>query len=181
MIIGITGTIGAGKGTVVDYLVEKRGFTHYPVRELIFEEVLRRGMPLDRDSLRTIGDEMRRLYGSTYWIETLYKKAVAESNNAIIESIREISGAKFLKDKGAYLIAVDADLKLRYQRITERGSSTDHINFETFVAQEKRELTSTDPNSMNVLGVMDLADFRIENNGSLDELARSIDSLSIFK
>ena len=27
--IGITGTLGAGKGTIVDYLVKEKGFVHY--------------------------------------------------------------------------------------------------------------------------------------------------------
>ena len=35
--IGITGTLGAGKGTIVDYLIEKRGFVHYSVRAFITE------------------------------------------------------------------------------------------------------------------------------------------------
>ena len=30
IIIGITGTLGAGKGTVVNYLVEKKGFVQMP-------------------------------------------------------------------------------------------------------------------------------------------------------
>ena len=37
IIIGITGTLGAGKGTIVDYLCKKRGFLHYSVREFLEE------------------------------------------------------------------------------------------------------------------------------------------------
>ena len=36
-IIGITGTLGAGKGTIVDYLVQKKGYVHYSVRSFIAE------------------------------------------------------------------------------------------------------------------------------------------------
>ena len=42
--IGITGTLGAGKGTIVDYLVKNRGFVHYSVRAFITEEIKRRGL-----------------------------------------------------------------------------------------------------------------------------------------
>ncbi len=35
-IIGITGTLGAGKGTVVDYLLEQAGFTNYSVSQSLF-------------------------------------------------------------------------------------------------------------------------------------------------
>ena len=43
IIIGITGTLGAGKGTIVDYLCKKRGFLHYSVREFLVEEIKNRG------------------------------------------------------------------------------------------------------------------------------------------
>ena len=43
-IIGITGTIGAGKGTIVDYLVKEKGYVHYSVRAFIAEEIQRRGL-----------------------------------------------------------------------------------------------------------------------------------------
>jgi dephospho-CoA kinase len=36
-IIGITGTIGAGKGTVVEYLVGQKGFDHYSVRSFLID------------------------------------------------------------------------------------------------------------------------------------------------
>ena len=36
-IIGITGTIGAGKGTIVDYLVKQKNFKHYSVRNFLIE------------------------------------------------------------------------------------------------------------------------------------------------
>ena len=32
IVIGITGTLGAGKGTIVNYLIEEEGFDHYSVR-----------------------------------------------------------------------------------------------------------------------------------------------------
>ena len=40
--IGITGTLGAGKGTIVDYLIKNRGFVLYSVRSFITEEINRR-------------------------------------------------------------------------------------------------------------------------------------------
>ncbi|HEX3095769.1 MAG TPA: AAA family ATPase, partial [Patescibacteria group bacterium] len=45
IIIGITGTAGSGKGTVVEYLVSKYGFKHYSARGFITEELVRRNLP----------------------------------------------------------------------------------------------------------------------------------------
>lgn len=175
MIIGITGTLGAGKGTVVDYLKTK-GFRHYSARSVITEEIVRRGLPVNRDTMTVTANDMRRLHGATYPQKELYERAIAEgAKDAIIESVRSIEGAKFLKEKGGVLFIVDADPQVRYARIVERGSETDQVDFATFKAQEERERTSDDPNHQNLAGVALLADYRIENNGALEDLHRQID------
>ena len=63
MVIGITGTNGAGKGTVVDYLVNTRGFKHHSARELIFEEVDKQGLPRNRNSTNLVANELRKIHG----------------------------------------------------------------------------------------------------------------------
>ncbi|MBU1292596.1 AAA family ATPase [Patescibacteria group bacterium] len=175
MIIGVTGTIGAGKGTLVDYLVEKRGFAHYSVRAFLVEEIEKRGMVPDRSAMRSVANELRAEHGPAYIIESLYTRAVEVGGDALIESIRAIGEAEFLKEKGAKILAVDADRKIRYDRICERGASTDHVDFDTWVMQEERELASVEPWDMNVLGVMAMADVRIENDGAIENFEAMID------
>lgn len=58
IIFGITGTNGAGKGTVVEYLKTK-GFEHLWVTGLITEEIVKRGMPVNRDSMRIVANDLR--------------------------------------------------------------------------------------------------------------------------
>jgi dephospho-CoA kinase len=173
MILGITGTIGAGKGAVVDYLVQEKGFAHFPVRDFLIEQIKTKGLPENRDSMRSVANEIRKTNSPEYVIKMLYEKAEAHGGDCLIESVRN------LKDNGAWLLAVDAGRKLRYERITSRGLSTDHIDFETFIAQEEREFASDDPADMNVIGVMEMADFYIENDGTLEELHGKIQKLLI--
>ena len=177
MIIGITGTIGAGKGTVVEYLKETKGFAHYSVRDFLMEEIARRGLPPDRNSTREVGNDLRLVHGPSYLMEVAYARALEVGGDALIESVRGLKEAEFLRSAGAFLLAVDADRKLRYERITERGLSTDHVDFDTWVAQEEAELASTDPSGMNVIGVMRMADARIENDGTLEELHAKVDEV----
>ena len=59
MVIGITGTDGSGKGTVVDYLVENKGFTHYSARTFLVAEIEKRGLPMSRNQMRLMANEFR--------------------------------------------------------------------------------------------------------------------------
>jgi dephospho-CoA kinase len=176
MIIGVTGTNGAGKGTVVEYLIQK-GFKHYWVREFLVEEIRRRGLQVNRSSMRDVANDLRRAHSPSYVIETLYTRARAEGGNALIESVRVLGEATFLKERGVPLIAVDADREIRYQRVASRASETDKFDFGTWVKEEEREWANTDSWDMDVVGVMKLADFTIQNNGTLEELHAQIDKV----
>lgn len=176
MIVGLTGTIGAGKGAAVDYLKQK-GFKHFAARDFITAEIERRGLPVDRDSMTAVSNEMRRAHGASYIIRSLLETAEREGGDAVIESVRVPAEAALLKSRGAVLIAIDADQKLRYGRIAGRGLSTDHIDFETFVAQEAREMENADPEKQNLSAVIKTADYTVRNEGSLEELRVQIDQL----
>lgn len=169
--IGITGTLGAGKGTVVEYLEKTRGFIHYSVRGYLLEQIEKESLPPDRDSMFMLGNRLRAEHGPSYITDQLYERAVVRGKNCIIESIRTPGEAASLKAKGNFiLLGVDAEPRLRYQRISERKSETDHVSFETFVGNEQREMSSADPNKQNLQECLRMADFVLTNNGSRDEL-----------
>lgn len=175
MIIGITGTIGAGKGTVARYL-EAHGFRNFSVREFLLKELSRRGLPHDRDHMAPLANELRKTFGPAYIIEALYEEAAHYAGNSIIESIRNAGEVTFLKSKpGFHLIAVDADQKLRYDRIVLRGSSTDNITFQTFQIQEEKESHGENQWEQNLSLCIKEAEVVFRNNGSLEQLKAQVD------
>lgn len=178
LIIGITGTLGAGKGTIVDYLIKEKGYSHFSVRGYLIIEIEKRGLEVNRDSMTMVANELRANNSPSFITDQLFIEAQKSGNNCIIESIRtpgEITSLR--KNQGFYLFAIDADTKLRYERIFSRGSETDHIDFDTFLANEKREMTSEDPNKQNLKKCIELADFVFTNNESLEELHKQIEKV----
>lgn len=178
IIIGITGTIGAGKGTVVQYLTGNRGFDHYSVREFLLEEIRRRAMPENRDSMVEVANGLRRIHGPSYVTDQLYLRAEKRGRNCVIESIRTPGEIESLRRKGRFiLLAVDAEPETRYRRIFARGSETDHISFDTFEENEAREMSSPDPSSQNLRMCIRQADYLLMNNGSVEDLYRQVENV----
>jgi dephospho-CoA kinase len=125
VIIGITGTLGAGKGTVVEYLVKERGFRHYSVRAFLLEKIRELGMPENRDSMLAVGNRLRAEHGSSYAVDQLFLRALEAGGNAVIESVRTTGEVASLRQKGQFiLLAIDADPQIRYERIVIRNSET---------------------------------------------------------
>ncbi len=179
MLIGVTGTNGSGKGAVVEYLVGAKGFSHYTARTIILDEMRLRHLPDTRVNMREVANALRKEHGAAYIIEKLYEMA-KEDSKAVIESLRTIGEAEFIKKQSGVIFAIDADKKLRYERVANKdGFELAHISFEDFCEIEDREMASSEPWDMNVFGVMQLADVRIENNGSLEELHAAIDQALI--
>lgn len=171
LVIGITGTLGAGKGTVVDYLVTKKGFAHYSVRAFLREELDRRHLPVNRDSLTAIANTLRTKHGADHIVKQLFIKAQKTAAHSVIESIRTPGEIDTLRQSdNFYLLAVDADREIRYKRIRQRNSETDQISYETFINNEEREMHSSDPMKQNLSVCIDRADFVVCNNGTIADL-----------
>lgn len=173
MILGITGYAGAGKGVVVGYLVARHGFKHFSIRDFLTEEIKRRGLPVNRENMGKIGDEFREKYGP---LAKLMLKDVMSTDDVILESIRSLMEADYLQEHGGKLWAVDADITTRFARIRARGSATDNVTLEQFLAVEKSESNNLELYKMNLPAVIARADVVLRNDGSLEGLYAQIET-----
>jgi len=185
-IIGLSGTNGSGKDTVGLLIAEKYHYLFISVSDLLREECRRRGLEVARENLRAISAEWRREFG----LGVLVDKAVEFAENApekydgvIASPMRNVGEAQRLKDLGGTLIWVDANPKLRYERIqsADRGrAGEDDKTYEEFLAEEAAEMRPADPNDPSLLngaGVKALADVTIINEADMDALHASIDAV----
>ncbi len=176
MIIGITGTDGAGKGTVVEYLVTNKGFVHYSASGFIAKEVERQGLSISRNQLRLTGNELRAQHGDDVLVAmALNEIHLRTDKKVIIESIRASAEADTLKAQAGILLAVDANPQIRYERVQTRRSEKDQVTYEVFIAHEELEKNDPDPHGMQKAKVMDMADHTIFNDGTLSELETEIE------
>jgi dCMP deaminase len=177
MIIGITGTLGAGKGTIVKFLKEK-GFAHFSVRDFLTEEILRRGLNVNRDNMISVANDLRTSFGASYIVEELFVRAAKTGGDAVIESIRCVGEVEALRNKEDFVFwAVDADVESRYTRITERKSSTDRVSFQDFVRQEESEMENDDPLKQNLKVCIGMADFCFRNDWTKVELEGKVEKV----
>jgi dephospho-CoA kinase len=176
MIIGITGTDGAGKGTVVESLVKNHNFAHYSSRDFITEEINRLGLSHDRNQLRLTANDLREQFGNDVIVRKAYEKATTESvENVVIESIRALAEVDYLKAHGGILLAIDADPQVRFARVQGRRSETDKVTYEEFLAHEALENNDPNPHGMQKTKVMAAADYTIKNSTNKKDLAKEVE------
>jgi dephospho-CoA kinase len=176
MLVGLTGSFGAGKGCVAEYLVTKKHFAHFSARTFITAEIKKRGLPIDRTTMTDVGNELRKLHGPTYIFEQLVALAIAQGGNCVVESIRAVAEAEYIKKHGGVVLGIDADPRIRYERIVARGSETDHVTFAEWRAQELRESNPDDPTKQDIFGALNASDYVIENTESLEVLQTAVDT-----
>lgn len=175
LIVGITGTNAAGKGTVVEVLKEDFGFKHLSVREYLAKEVKRKGLEVNRENLIEVANNIRENHSPSYIVEELYKEAKEGNTHVVIESIRTVGEVEALRKKENFvLIAVDADRKTRYERSLKRHSETDNLTYKEFIKTEDREMYSEEKGKQNLRKCIEMADIVIFNDGTLKDLREEI-------
>jgi len=175
MIIGIAGTLGAGKGTVVEYLKAK-GFSHYSSSDVLRRILKERGLSAERQNLSSLANELMHDYdGGVLHFSHQYAKE-EQVNNYILEALHRVSEAEYIKKIDGLILGVDADIAIRYSRISDRKEGVkDDVTFDQFVLDSKREDDGAAGSGPNIRAVMKLADYTIMNNGSVAELHAQVD------
>lgn len=178
MIIGLTGSNGSGKTVVSEYL-KSRGFAYYSLSDEIREEIAKRGWEATREILIEMGNELRVRFGPGILAEKVLQR-MEEDRNYVVDSIRNPAEVEVLRRRKDFtLLALEADQTIRFERSRIRGRESAAQSLERFVEEEARELESADPAAQQLLATRRLADVVVANNGTLEELYRQLDELSL--
>ncbi len=176
MIIGLTGTYAAGKGTVAECLIGK-GFQYYSLSDELRLLLRQKGISPTRDNLIKAANALREKYGSNFLAELAIKRLRGAPSvaNAVVDSLRnpmEIAALREFKD--FYMVAVDAPVDARYERARKRNSERDPKSFSEFLVQEKREMAGKST-EQQLAACIASADFTIKNDGDYKKLYKEIE------
>lgn len=178
MIIGLTGKNGAGKTEVVNIL-KKGGFITFSLSDVIRMEIQSRGEEVTRELLIETGRRLREEGGPSVLAEKILNVLDHDKNYAI-DSIRNPAEVKALqKRKDFSLFEVEANQKTRFERCKIRGRENDPTDFDKFVELENQELKSDSPHAQQLLATAELANHKISNDGTLEDLESKIKSLTV--
>ncbi|MCL6500420.1 MAG: AAA family ATPase [Candidatus Pacearchaeota archaeon] len=178
-VLGIAGTIASGKDAVADYLSKAYGFKKITLSDYLRAEAIKRGHKPSRDYLRRLQALLREKYGDDYLInkviETILKKDHIRMLNVVIVGLRTVIETKKAKEKlRVKLIFVDADPFIRYMRQKKRQRKSGFAKtYEQFLHEEALENARFDFHKTRKM-----ADFRINNDGSLKEMQEQVDRIA---
>lgn len=173
--IGLTGRNGSGKGTVAEIL-KKRGFVYHSLSDAIRDELRDQDQEITRTSLIAKGRELRESGGPGILAEKILKK-ISSNQNHIVDSIRNPHEVHALKKRDDFfLLCIEADQKLRFERCKARQRENDPQEFAEFVRLEEQELQSQHKAGQQLLATEELADFIVNNSGSIEKLEAEIEA-----
>lgn len=176
LILGLTGMICSGKGEVSSYLATHHGFAASSFSDRIREEILKRGGQVSRDSLQRVGGQMRHEFGPEVLAKRTLEHVLKQGGRrAVIDTIRSVEEVNYLKKwPNFYLVFVDADDRIRFERVKSRNRESDPQTWEDFIKAQERDDKSE---GRSMRECFKMADFTILNNGTAEELYQRIDNL----
>ena len=176
-IIGLAGTNGSGKDTIGHLLADKYGYLFADATAMLGAELDKRGLPHERANKSALSAEWRREHGMAVIVDkALEAFESGEYKGLIVGSLRHPAEAERVHELGGSVIWVDAEPKIRYERVTnnDRGRLEDKKSFKKFMEEEASEMSqSGDLATLNMGAVKEQADLFIQNNGNDIELFKA--------
>jgi dephospho-CoA kinase len=178
-IIGLAGTAGAGKDTAAQLLCQMFNMQNLSTSDAL-RDIARYiyRLPADampvREQLFEVGTYLRTTVNPATLVQMCVLQAqVLQLERAIISGLRSMGEAEAILAAGGTIVAVDADSRVRYQRMFSRARDADaQKTLEEFLEQDERENKgiSDRGSGRGISSIIASADIVITNNVDVDAL-----------
>lgn len=175
LILGFSGQIGSGKGTVAKHIVEKYGASHYRFSDILREVSDYLRIEKTRDNLQDLSTILRQRFGQDLLTKIIFEKVREDANDFIVvEGIRLADDVSYLERLPEFkFIYIEANPETRYERILKRKENTgdSEKTFEQFLQDQQDEA------DIQIQGLKRKAQYTLENNGTIEEFKQKADEL----
>jgi dephospho-CoA kinase len=175
IIIGLVGEIGCGKGTASRYLEENYGALTIRFSDVLRDILKKIYLQDSRENLQLLSKSLRESFGQDILSVAVCRKiSDFKSGILVLDGIRREEDIACIKQMPSfYLVAIDAGLRVRFERIRARQENSGD-NTKTWREFKKESLAESE---VFIREMMQDADFRIDNNGTLDQMYNQIDGM----
>lgn len=174
LVIGVAGSMGAGKTLVCDHLKKTRSASQYRFSQILMDILARLHLPDTRENLQTLGTSLRKEFGADVIVNALRHDLEEDSSKIVtIDGVRFANEVKMIRQfPNNLVIFIEAPVEVRYERCVARGEKGEAgITFAQFIASEKKE---TEKYAAEIRA---LSDHVMDNSGTKEELYRKIDKI----
>jgi len=175
IIIGFTGEIGSGKGTVTKYVQEKYGASYYRFSDVLRKVLDTLHIEKTRDNMQDISTLLRQKFGEDLLAKIVFEEVKDDQHDIVtVDGMRRLADFKYLDTLPHFVFTyVETDNQTRYERIVKRKENPGDAEktFEQFVQDQKDEADA------QIKDLKVKAQYTIENNGTVEELQQKVDEL----
>ena len=176
-VLGVIGKNGSGKDEVLQYLRDQYGVPFLSTGDIVREIAAREGKESTRTNLQAISDRYFKERGEGCFVRMVVDKIREDGwKVAGISGVRSPKDVDILRGElGEDFVLIDvhvSDPHVRFERMLKRGEGRDAKAYDQFIQQDKAE-----EKLFGIEKAAAKADYWLGNDGSLDDLRKSIDKL----
>ena len=169
VMICVTGMPGAGKTLIAKYISRSLKAPLISMGDVMREEALRRGRPLDLKSMMDFAVEIRKELGRDAVAKLVLKRLERVKNEVIvIDGVRSLDEiGRFARRAKVLVVGVHASPRERFNRLRRRGRKDDPKSWDEFRERDMKEL------DIGLGRVIALADVMVVNEHYKESIIKS--------
>ncbi len=172
VVIGVMGKIGSGKSEASRYIAGKYNGKIFRFSDILKDILLRLHMELKRENFIALGSALRREFGDGVIARALKQDILAsEARVVVVDGVRYPEEVEMIRSfENSVLVYIHASSEVRYQRAVKRGEKGEAaMGYEEFLKNDSAETEK------RIDELTKLADYRIDNNGTQEELYAALE------
>jgi dephospho-CoA kinase len=143
IVLGFVGKLASGKAVCQQYISEKHDAGSAKFSTSLRDILNRLYLPISRKNLQNLSLDLRNRFGGDILARVIAEDVKNDSQEiVIIDGVRRLDDISSLKDlPNFYLISIDADPEIRYERMKKRNENEGDSDktFADFEEDEQRE------------------------------------------